>query len=150
MNAPPPGDPEITARVADVVEVLAKVAGALLIVWGFLARVAKPWIEWRRATKARARKELEAQMREWFSEELRSFELLAALVPRIDVLFQDHDLLLDIAFDNRERHDEMTDLLDTLGFTSDRRTTDERRDKVTEMVNTLAERRRDRRRKGDG
>jgi flagellar biosynthesis/type III secretory pathway M-ring protein FliF/YscJ len=149
VNAPPPSDPEITARVADVLELLAKVAGAAAIVWGFLAKVAKPWIEWRRATKAKARKELEAQMREWFKEELTQFGLISAVVPRIDVLFEDHDLLLELALDNRERHDETNELLDFLGFTSDRRTSDDRREKVSQMVHTLAERRRDRRRQGD-
>lgn len=149
MNAPPPGDPQITERVASVVELLAKIAGGVAIIWAFLLKGAKPFIEWRRKVKSRERAELETHVREMFAAELREFKSLAGIIDRIDVLFADHDLLLDIALDNRERHDETNELLDVLGFTTDRRASDERREKVTEMVHILAERRRDRRRKGE-
>lgn len=150
MNAPPPNDPQITERVADVVELLAKIAGGVGIVWAFLLKGAKPFIEWRRKAKGRERLELERHVREMFAAELRAFGALSDLPGRFDLLAKDHDILLDIALDNRERHDETTALLDFLGFTSDRRSSDDRREAVADMVNALAERRRDRRRKGDG
>jgi hypothetical protein len=149
MNPPPPTDPQLGERIANVVEIGAKVSIGLGGVWAFVAKVAKPFLEWRRATRLKERAEMEKQMREMFAPELQAFTRLSESVGRIDVLFEDHDLLLDIALDNRERHDETNALLDFLGFTSDRRASDERREKVAEMVLTLSERRKERRRQGD-
>lgn len=151
MNPPPPNDPQLGERIANVVEVGAKVTIALGGIWALVIKVAKPFMEWRRATKQAERAELEKQMREMFAVELQAFERLSDAVGRIDVLFKDHDILLDLALDNRERHDETTALLDFLGFTSDRRSSDDdRRKKVANMVLTLSERRKERRREGDG
>lgn len=147
MNAPPPNDPQIGERIADVLELGAKVSIALGALWAFVAKVVKPFTVWRRAARIKARAENESEFRQMFDKEIQAINRLPSVEARIDELFKDHDILLDVAFDNRERHDETNALLDFLGFTSDRRTSDERRDAVTEMVTTLAERRRERRRK---
>jgi hypothetical protein len=147
VNAPPPHDPQLGERIADVVEYGAKVAIGLGALWAFIAKVAKPFTAWRRAARDRGLAEMEAEFRRRFAVEIQAIQLLITTAGRIDLLFEDHDLLLDIALDNRERHDETNALLDFLGFTSDRRTSDERREQVSAMVMTLAERRRERRRK---
>lgn len=149
MNAPPPSDPQFGDRIADVVEMGAKTAIGLGAIWALVAKVLKPYQVWRRASKAKARKELEAQMREMFAVELSAFKEFSGIPDRLDTLFQDHDLLLEIALDNRERHDETNALLDFLGFASERRTSEDRREEVTKMVTTLADRRKARRRQGD-
>lgn len=147
MNAPPPSDPQIGERIADVVELGAKVSIGLGAVWAFVVKVLKPFTVWRRASRLKARAESEAEIRQMFDKEIQAINRIPTLEAQIDVLFKDHDILLDVAFDNRERHDETNALLDFLGFTSDRRSSDEHRDAVTEMVTTLAARRRERRRK---
>lgn len=147
MNAPPPSDPQIGERIADVVELGAKVSIGLGAVWAFVAKVLKPFTVWRRASRLKARADAEAEIRLMFDKEIQAINRIPTLESQIDVLFKDHDILLDVAFDNRERHDETNALLDFLGFTSDRRSSEERRDVVAEMVTTLAERRKERRRK---
>jgi hypothetical protein len=128
MN-PPAGDPHLSERAADTIELLAKSGGLLAMLWAFIARVLKPYHEYRQAQLART--------------------IRAVVEPMLKPILRDHDVLVDIALDNRERHDETNELLNFLGFTSDRRTSDERREEVSEMVHGLAERRRERRRRLD-
>jgi hypothetical protein len=150
MNAPP-GDPQMGERIADIAELGAKIIIALGAIlgglWAFTTKIAKPYHAWRRAARLKERHEMEMMLRSALSEELATIAALKRVPEQLEALFKDHDLLLEIAFDNRERHDETNALLDFLGFTSDRRSDDSRRAEVTDMVTTLAERRRDRRRK---
>ena len=126
---PTGGDAHASERVASTIELLVKAGGLLGMLWAFLAKVAKPYHEYRQQQMARTIK--------------------AVVAPMLAPIVNDHDLLLEIALDNRERHDEVNALLDALGFTTDRRSTDERRAEIAEMVATLAERRRARRRNPD-
>jgi hypothetical protein len=128
MNPPSP-DAGNAERVKDTVQLLVETGGLLGMLWAFIARVLKPYHDYRQAQLARTIREV--------------------MVPVLAPIHADHDLLIDIALDNRDRHDETNELLDFLGFTSDRRTTSERRDEVAQMVTTLAERRRVRRRSTD-
>jgi hypothetical protein len=128
MNPPSP-DAGNAERVKDTVQLLVETGGLLGMLWAFIARVLKPYHDYRQAQLARTIREV--------------------MVPVLAPIHDDHDLLIDIALDNRDRHDETNELLDFLGFTSDRRTTSERRDEVAQMVTTLAERRRVRRRSTD-
>jgi hypothetical protein len=126
---PPANDPHLSERAADTLELLTKATGLLGLVWAFMAKVLRPYHERRREHQVRTIRE--------------------AMVPVLAPILKDHDVLVEIALDNRDRHDETNALLDFLGFTSDRRTNEERRDEVTEMVHGLAERRRERRRNLD-
>lgn len=128
MNAPP-NDPQLSKRAAETIQILVEAGGLLGMLWAFLAKVLKPYHEYRRNHMARLIREV--------------------MVPVLRPILDDHDVLLEIALDNRERHDEMNELLDILGFSTERRASDERRAKLTEMVETLADRRRERRRQVD-
>jgi hypothetical protein len=128
MNPPAP-DAQHAERVADTVELLVKVGGLLGMLWAFIARVLRPYHDRRQAALART--------------------ILSVMEPALKPFQDDHELLLDIALDNRERHDEINELLDALGFTTDRRSDSDRREAVSEKVMALAERRRERRRRLD-
>jgi hypothetical protein len=126
---PPSSDPQLSERAADTIELLVKAGGLLGMLWAFMEKVLKPFQERRKDRTARAIRD--------------------AMVPVLGPILEDHDTLVEIALDNRERHDETNELLDLLGFCADRRTSDDRREKMTAMVESLAERRRERRRKVD-
>jgi hypothetical protein len=123
---PPAADVHNAERVADTLELLAKGGGLLAMLWAFIARVLKPYHDHRREALARTIREV--------------------MMPVLAPILEDHDLLLEIALDNRDRHDEVNELLDALGFTTDRRTSEERREEVAQMIHLLSDRRRARRR----
>lgn len=116
-------------RAAATIQLLASVAGSLLIVWGFLAKVAKPFIEWRR-------RKLVEIMRDVLRDELGKAQL-----------FADLDSLIKLASDNHERLDEINDLLTAMGVGNDRRSGDRAKD-AKEILRLLGERQA-RRRRGD-
>lgn len=158
MNAPPPTDPQITERIASTLELWAKIGGGVAALWVLLSKVWKPYQEFRReqlATQMRAifAPEL-AQLAAVFEKEDGCADRLEAVVAEMQELyarqaatFEDLDMFIDIANDNRERHDEHDALMDALGFTSaDRRTDEERRAKVDAMMDLLKDRRKERRR----
>jgi hypothetical protein len=126
---PPANDPHLSERAADTIELLVKAGGLMGMLWAFIARVLKPYHEYRQQQLART--------------------IRSVVAPMLEPILKDHDVLVEIALDNRERHDETNGLLDFLGFTSDRRTNEERREEVSQMVHALTERRRERRRKLD-
>lgn len=146
MTAPPP-DPTLGRRVLDVLTILASVAGSLAIVWGFLKMVGKPWYDWRQRRQA-------AIIREVLKPQLDALDSICAReeanVTANRELFKDFDKLMEIALDNRDRLDDMNNLLDALGFASRDRRADSagHQEKMTEIVEGLIERRRQRRRGG--
>lgn len=140
-NAPP----DIQERLASVAQTLITIGGALGMFWAFLAKVAKPWIEWRRKSIART-------VREAIGPELKAMEALIAreetcaegqekILRRQNKIFDDVDTLLIVALDNRDRLDEFGQLLDAVGFDSDRRTDSEKRKQVDGMLSELRTRR---------
>lgn len=148
---PPPPSPEsdVSRRVLDILEFWAKALGALGVIGVFVSRVLKPYNEWRRASLAK-------MMREILAEELGKIDTVVSreeeiagkideVLTRQDELFHDVDLFLEIAQDNRERHDELNDLLDTMGLDSSRRSDEERRS-IDMVFDQLHERRKARRR----
>lgn len=152
MNPPVPAPDEVdtAARVASTLELWAKIAGSLLLVGGFLKGVVKPFIEWRREHQAKVIREiLEPELKmlnRVISQEDGCADRMERVLKRQEALFADHDLLVDISIDNRERNDETNMLLDAMGFASDRRTSVERREEIRLMIEELERRRRERRR----
>lgn len=130
-------DPAQSDRIAATLEWLAKVAGSALILWGFVEKVAKPFSEWRRRQREVEREKLAELIRKVIHDELTSIKI-----------FDDLDALLVIAHDNRERLDEMNDLMNAFGLESDRRGA-ERTAKATELFDRLTERQKQRRRRAD-
>lgn len=135
-------DPDNVQRASDVLELLAKVAGSVGILWAFGAKVVKPFIEWRY-------RRLKTAIRESLKEEL---ECVADLADPKDGWKARVERLERLALDNQERHNETNELLDFLGFTSDRRSGSDRRNReeINQIIDDLnSERRHERRRRGD-
>lgn len=144
--------PDALERLLDVAQFAAKAAIALGSVWAFLAKVGKPYLEWRRRWRRQ-------ELRGAFEQELQLLNSMVEsasdcaeeteqTVIQVRSLFGDMDQVLEIATDNRERIDEINQLLDQLGFSSERRTDEERRAEIDVMLDSLNEQRR-RRRRGD-
>lgn len=114
--------PDAAQRAADVFEFLAKLAGSAAIVWGFIAKVLKPYNDWRR------RRLVEA-IRSALKEELEVISRLEARDEKLDLvlerqsqIFEEMDLFMLVTGDAAERLDELQGLLDEVGFASpDRR-----------------------------
>lgn len=155
MNPPPPDvSPEAAQRVANALEWLAKFAGSLLALWLFIARVGKPYFEWRdrqRATTIRAvlREELACLATISEREEANGKKLDLALA-RQDQVFGEIDLFVTVMADNRDRIDELNELLNEAGYASrDRRIAADRRRAADEAMAELQGRLRGRRRHDD-
>lgn len=126
MIGPPQLTPEMQGRIADVAEWLVKVGGSLALMWGFLARVAKPYVEWRK-------RKLVESIREAVQPELTVMTSLKAdhqaIVKKLDVslarqseLFDEIELFITVIADHHDRLEEVRELLDEAGFASrDRR-----------------------------
>lgn len=151
MNPPAaPPDPELTSRALDVAEWAAKLAAAVAAVWAIVEKVGKPFSDWRRRQLALAirdvLKEPLDQLEALADREKEIFELLTRVFARQDQLFKDIDAFIAIASTNKDRLDEINELLDALGFTSDRRGDSDRRDQVEALLRDLAARQRARKR----
>lgn len=142
-------DPHIAERLASVFEFLTKLGGVVGALWVAIAKVAKPYQEWRR-------QHLAATMREVFAPELKVLadavasehscaDRMDRVLARQEALFDDFDLQLVIVADTRERQDETNALLDEV-LSLERRIDDERRQEVKKMIDTLHDRRAARRR----
>lgn len=143
-----PDSSPLSGRALDVLEWGAKAALALLGMWGFLEKVAKPYTTWRR-------KHIATQIREALRPELDRMERLSGCADRIELvlrrqdhLFKDIDDFLVVARTNTERIDETNDLLDEV-FHLDRRVNPERRAHIDSILAGLARRQQDRRRDAD-
>lgn len=138
-------DADTVKRVSDVIELLAKVAGSLGLLWAFLAKIWAPY-------RKRRDENLKRAIREALQGEIAVVESLnhpeEGWKSRIERIEKTLDRLSELALNNQDRHDETNGLLDALGFTSDRRSGEERRD-IEQMVSALKERRHQRRRETD-
>lgn len=145
-----PQDAEIAARVASTLELWAKIAGSLLIVAGFVKGIVKPFILWRREHQAKVIRDVLnpeiSALNRVIAQEDGCATRMERVLEKLRELFGDHDALIAIAYDNRERLDEQNDLLSALGLSSERRNDPERRKALDEIVDDLMERRRQRRR----
>lgn len=157
--------PTSSERILDTIEWLAKLAGALVIVWGFLEKVAKPYGEWRRRQRERERQRMAEMVRDILREELTQLEgvvhregevvrLMSEMIAIAQEVFRDLDDLLKVARDNHDRLDETNLLLDETGFTSDRRKSirpeeDKTAKANAEMMEALSQRQSARRRRVD-
>lgn len=149
MNGAAPDLPPDPAQSAlNVLEFLAKAAGAAVIVWGFIKTVGKPYFEWRqRRLNEAITIVLKKELHEHTMEMADRIDLALA---RQDRVFEEIDLLVVVMADDRDRHDEMTELLNTQGMASkNRRVHADRRQAADEAMAELQGRLRSRRRKTD-
>lgn len=156
MTSPNPPELEVVNRLASILELLAKGGVVFGLLWGFLVKIWKPYQESRRkALAATIREILEpelAQLKEIQDgiKDTREYEdscanRLELVLTQLQNLFGDHDDLILLAKDNRDRHDETNDLLDAVGFTTDRRHPEDE-ERMKKIINSLDERRKRRRR----
>lgn len=150
----PPDQADVAARLASTLELLAKIGGSLALVLGFLRAAIPPvrrFIEWRRENQARVIREVLkpelARLDQVIEHEDGCAGRMEQVLDRLRQFFADHDYLIAIAIDNRERLNENNDFLDALGFTSrERRSDEDRRKVIDDMVHDLDKKRRARRR----
>jgi hypothetical protein len=154
VTAPMPSDPENAVRALDIIEFLTKFSGALLALWAFIAKVGKPYVEWRRRHMAELmrevlKEELAALARVTSQEELCA-ERLTAAAQRMEDVLDEQEVMSKAIHSIAETQDEMWDLLTALGLNAnDRREGDERRVHLDDLLTDLSERRRSRRRRTD-
>lgn len=145
-------DPDTSKRVLDTLEFWAKAAGALGAIGVFVAKILKPYLDWRRKSLAKT-------LREVLAEELAKIDGLSAREPQLnekldrvltrqDELFHDVDLFLTVAQDNQDRLDAFDEWLTAAGVNSDRRSEEDRRS-INAVFDQLQERRKHRRRRDD-
>lgn len=150
MNPPPAVDVDVSQRALNIVEFLTKAGGLAALFAGVLKWAWKPYVEWRRHRMALLMREVLkielVQLKELTDREHGCVERMEVMVGQITTLFGEHDMLLEVVYDNRERHDETNQLLDALGFSTDRRSDSDRRDELDGMIGRLNERRMARRR----
>lgn len=140
-----PDDGGISERAGDVGQFLAQLVAGLATLTLFMEKVLKPWRERQRKAQGVFMREVLAPELEMIADATRGTAACADGLRRIG---EELDLFFELALDNRERADEMNDLLDTAGLTSaDRRSGEERRQRVDGLLATLTERRRQRARR---
>lgn len=150
----PPLPPEANDRALDIIEFLTKFSGALLALWAFLAKVGKPYVEWRRRHLAEMMRDVLkdelAAMRRFTEQEDLCAQRLDHATARIEEIVEEHDMVVQAVHSIAETQEEMWDLLTALGLhANERRTGDDRRVHLDEMLTDLSERRRSRRRRSD-
>jgi hypothetical protein len=150
---PPPVDPDTAKAINTVIEYGGKAAVSLASIWTFVTLIAKPFLAWRRKRDVERRKLLALEIRDILKPELDQLSKLPTCTERIEIvlmrqaaLFQDIDAFLHIASANTDRMDETNDLLDALGFTSDRRVDEDKRHEVQTMLDAVRTRQIERRR----
>lgn len=141
------------AHALDVLTFATKAALAFAAFWVAMSKIVKPLYKWWREYGDARRKALAAEIREILQPELEKLSLISSCNSRLDVvilrqkaLFVDIDDFLQVARNNTERVDEINGLLDVVGFSTDRRSDDDRRRRIDVVLNALTERQKSRRR----
>lgn len=142
-----PVEQDAATRAGDIIEFLSKAGGLIVLIAGFL--------KWAWAPYQKRKKRLMAEMiKEILGTELTSLKNLIEredscadrmdkAVEQIKQLFDEHDMLVKVVFENRDRIDETAGLLDAVGISTDRRDPE----RISEMMDQLEERRNARRRR---
>jgi hypothetical protein len=145
--------PDMSQTTLDVIELWGKLVGVLVATAGFFRLIWKPYTDWKR-------KQLAEMIRAVLKEELTDVGQLKTgqeeimthirkLERQVETLFNDVDSFIEIATDNRERHDETADLLNAMGLSSDRRVDPDRREHIDGLMSGILDRRKSRRRRDD-
>lgn len=151
----PTPEQEAAARGIALVDYFLRIVIALGGAWTAVTMIYRPLVEWRRKSQARAIREILApdlaQLKAVVDHEDGCASRLELVLLRLEELFSDHDDMVKIVVDNRERLNENNDLLNAIGLTSnrDRREDPEHTEKIDGLIDALDERRRRRRRKTD-
>jgi hypothetical protein len=146
----PTNDPQMTERVASIIEWAAKAAIGLATLKVSLSGIYKPFATWRREHTARTVRDVLApelsSLQQIITQEESCATRMEEVLEQTRMIFREFDDVLEVMMDNRERIDETNELLNEVGFSSERRVNDERRAEVQAMVDKLHERRKLRRR----
>lgn len=143
-----PVEQDAANRAGDIIEFLSKAGGLVVLIASFLKWAWKPYVEWRRKRLAELIKEVLGpellSLKNVVDREDGCIDRLDVLVDQIRQLFDEHDLLTKVVFENRDRLDEFADLLTHMGLDNERRRDPER---LSQMLDQLEERRNARRRR---
>lgn len=133
----------VVDRLAAVVQLLVSASGLLGIVWVGLNKVSKPYLIWRRShlgsivseilAPTLERMEAAVEREEGYQQEQQR------IIERQTAIFEDLDLFLKVALDNRDRMDETNDLLDQM-FSLERRVDLAQRKEIDQIIAVLRKR----------
>jgi hypothetical protein len=144
-NVTPTPSQDVTKRVLDVVEFGSKSALGIGSVWALLEKVIKPFYEWRKKHMANVIREIlkdELATINHVAQDRKDFvEVVTRVFDRQGILFDDIDQFIEVSNDNRERVDEVNELLDAIGLSAERRMDPDRRKRVDTLLANLEERR---------
>ena len=144
-------EPSLEERAAATVQLLTAAAGLIGLLWVGLAKVVKPYQEWRRKHLASVVGEILGpvleRLRIAVQREEDCTQLQQRVLERQSVIFADMDAFLKLALDNAERHDETSELLDRV-FGLERRVDFDQRKEIDNLLHTLRERQKQRRQEG--
>lgn len=148
MNPPPLVDPDYTQRAAALGELAAKVGGGVLALWAVVMKIYVPFRTWRQrafAEQIRAVLAPEIQLLHRITKaDDTCVERLQVVLDQQAVFAEELDVFLELAKDNRARHDETADLLNALIPIHERRHDDRRDARFDTLIEHLVERRRER------
>lgn len=141
--------PLASARLLDLADYLVRIGAGVVAVWGVVSKIGKPAYAFRAKILEKRDTALAAKIRSILDPELQDLGRLGTCTDQLETVlkrqrevFADLDNVLSVVSDNRDRIDETNDLLNVLGFSSDRRTPDtaERREEFDRMLVLLRER----------
>lgn len=142
MNTVTP-DVAIPLHTSDTIDFLIKLGAAFGALWAGVAKIWKPYVQWRREHTANITREVLKpeldQLRALIESESGCAEHMEAAVRGLTQVFSEMDSWMGLAIDNRERLDETNDLLDEM-FSLERRVDYERRAEIDSLLSTLKER----------
>jgi hypothetical protein len=138
-------DPATSSRLADLADYLVKLGTGFVAAWGIVVKIGKPAYAFRAKILERRDDALAAKIRSILDPELQDLGRLSSCTDQLETVltrqrevFTDLDSVLHIVNDNRDRIDETNDLLNVLGFSSDRRASnDERRAEFDQLLTKL-------------
>jgi hypothetical protein len=145
-----PASPDIALHLLSAGEFLVKLAGGVAALWVSLEKIVKPYQKFRKGMKRDEATDALKPELEKLEELKQHHEKLYAqgrdilhgqekILVRQTQIFRELDLIHLLAAENSDRHDETNDLLDAVGFASERRTSEqsEQRKRVSAILAAL-------------
>lgn len=122
-------------------------------IYGLVEKVGKPYYDWRKnrwagIVREALKPELEA-MNELKHTSDSLTEMIELVLLRQKEMFEEMDMFMVLASDNKDRHDETNDLLTAAGFSSDRRFDLAGRERIETLFRELNRRKTERLRLAD-
>lgn len=151
--------PDVPERVVALLDFLARAGIGVAAFYASMQGVVKPFLEFRRAQREKQAAVLAEQVKAILKPDLDRLNAIVGreetcadqnekILARQTEIFRDMALFLEISQDNRERHDETSELLNQV-FGLDRRIDLEQRKRIDTLLHELRTKTKERREAGD-